>query len=322
VLTILSVVFGAAFLIAVLLLWAGAAERSKQSQAAQRRLDSLVSAAPVAAEEVVDLRKQERLSTLPWLDRWLAQVNIIRPLRLLLYQADLQWSAESLILSSVGCWAAGSFLLYLRTGAGLLAMIGGLAAAAIPGAYVWHKRSQRFLAIEKLLPPALDMMVGALRAGHSLTSAIGMIGREMAPPISTEFRKCYDEQMFGIETRTAMLNFVARVPMQPLRIIATAILIQKESGGNLAEVLEKAAYVIRERFQLQRQISVHTAQGRLTGWILALLPVVLGFLLYLIRPEHFSLLWKRPAGLRMLYGSVIMTILGTLIIRKIVRIRV
>ena len=119
-----------------------------------------------------------------------------------------------------------------------------------------------------------------------------------------------------------MENLVTRVPLQDLRIMATAILIQKESGGNLAEVLDKAAYLIRERFRLRRQVRVHTAQGRLTGWILSLLPVVLGFLLHLVNPETMSLLWTRPIGIKLLEGTVVMTIVGGLIIRKIVNMEV
>jgi len=119
---------------------------------------------------------------------------------------------------------------------------------------------------------------------------------ESPDPIGGEFRICFEEQNYGLELRTAMENLIARVPLQDLRIVATAILIQKESGGNLAEVLDKAAMVIRDRFRLRRQVQVHTAQGRLTGMILSLLPVVLGFLLYLINPETMRLLWTRPMG--------------------------
>ena len=144
------------------------------------------------------------------------------------------------------------------------------------------------------------------------------MARECPDPVSTEFRICFDEQNYGLELRTAMDNLVTRVPLQDLRIVSTAILIQKESGGNLAEVLEKTGHVIRERFRLKRQVMTHTAQGRLTGLILTLLPIVLGILLYLVSPETMSLLWTRPIGVKLLYASGAMTIIGGLIIRKIV----
>jgi tight adherence protein B len=161
-------------------------------------------------------------------------------------------------------------------------------------------------------------MVSALRVGHSLNSALSLVSRECPDPVSTEFRICYDEQNYGLELRTAMDNLVTRVPLQDLRIVATAILIQKESGGNLAEVLEKTAHVIRERFRLKRQIMTHTAQGRLTGIILTLLPVVLGILLYMISPDTMSLLWKREIGVKLLYASAGMTVIGGFIINRIV----
>jgi tight adherence protein B len=144
------------------------------------------------------------------------------------------------------------------------------------------------------------------------------VADESAEPIGGEFRICFDEQNYGLELRAAMDNLVTRVPLQDLRIAVTAILIQKESGGNLAEVLDKTAYVIRERFRLRRQVRVHTAQGRLTGWILSFLPVVLGIALYLINPDTMSLLWKREIGIKLLYTAAGMTIAGALIIRKIV----
>jgi tight adherence protein B len=161
-------------------------------------------------------------------------------------------------------------------------------------------------------------MVSGLRAGHSLVAALRLVAYESPEPISSEFRICFDEQNYGLELRTAMENLVSRVPLQDLRIVVTAILIQKDSGGNLAEVLDKASYVIRERFKLKRQVRVHTAQGRLTGWILSFLPIALGIALYLLNPQTMSLLWTRPIGVKLLIASGVMTITGSLIIRKIV----
>ena len=321
---IIAVVFLAAFAIVVLLMSAGGAERSQQAQQTVRRLAAVV--APVAVgitdEALLDLRRPQHLSTIPWLDRLLLRADIFPRLRLLLYQADLKWTVGALMLYAVACWVAASLAIYWRTGGAWGAIAMGALGATVPFLYVSYLRSKRFAAFEGILPDALDLMVGALRAGHSLTSAIGMVSREMAQPVAGEFRKCFDEQMFGIETRVAMLNLVTRVPIQPVRVIATAVMIQKESGGNLAEVLEKAAYVIRERTKLRRQVQVHTAQGRLTGSILALLPIVLGVGLYFVNPEHFSLLWKRPLGLKMLYGGTTMCVLGILMIRKIVNVRI
>ena len=180
------------------------------------------------------------------------------------------------------------------------------------------KRKKRLAKFEEGLPEALDLIVSALRVGHSLNSALGLVTRECPDPVGSEFRVCYDEQNYGLELKTALENMVTRMPTQDLQIVVTAVMIQKESGGNLAEVLEKTAEVIRERFRLKRQVSTHTAQGRLTGLILTFLPVVLGCALYFISPKMMSLLWTTPIGIKLLYISSGMIVVGGLIIRKIV----
>ena len=151
-----------------------------------------------------------------------------------------------------------------------MALAAGVVLGVLPYAFVLFKRHRRFGAFEKNLPEALDLMVSGLRAGHSLLAAMALVARECAAPVGSEFKICFEEQNYGLEMKAALENLIARVPLQDLKITSTAILIQKESGGNLAEVLDKTSYVIRERFRLKRQIMVHTAQGRLTGLILTL----------------------------------------------------
>jgi tight adherence protein B len=174
----------------------------------------------------------------------------------------------------------------------------------------------------KLLPEALGHMVSALRAGQSLSSALSVVAREVPDPVGREFRLVFDEQNFGLDLRTAMHNLADRVPMADLQMVVTAILIQKESGGNLAEILDKTAAVVRDRFRLQQQIRIHTAQGRMTGWILSILPAVLGLILYLLNPEQMQVLWTRPVGIHLLWIAGAMNLMGLYIIRRIVKIRV
>src|SRR6185369_1036481 len=171
---------------------------------------------------------------------------------------------------------------------------------SIPMMNVLRKREKRFNRLRQRLPEALDMMVAGIRAGHSFTSAMGMVARESPEPVKREFRQCYDAQNFGLDLRHAMLNLGYRVPTRDIRMITAAVLIQKETGGNLTEILEKVSILIREDFRLQRQVQVHTAQGRLTGWILSILPLVLGVALYMVNPKQMSVLWERPVGLKML----------------------
>jgi len=316
---IILVVFLGAFAVFALLMVAGGSGASQQTKKVLATLDSaLATSWTNSSDQVVDLRKQELFSAIPWIHRWLMKIELAPRLRLLLYQANVRWTAGGLLLSSGIAFAIPSYLVYLKTGSTLVGLGVGVATAFTPLLYVLFRRGQRFKKFETGLPDALELMVSALRVGHSLNSSLSLVARECADPISTEFRICFDEQNYGLELRTAMDNLTTRVPLQDMKIVTTAILIQKESGGNLAEVLEKTAHVIRERFRLKRQIMTHTAQGRLTGLILTLLPVVLGVLLYFINPKSMSLLWTRDIGIKLLWTSAAMTVVGGLIIRKIV----
>jgi tight adherence protein B len=318
-LLLLALVFSSVFVVAGLLMTATRTSASQQTEQTLNVLQAALATSKLAsADTAVDVRKEELLSAVPWLNRWLLKLEVAPRLRMLLYQADLKWTAGSLLLMSILCFMIPAYLIYLRTGTLTFSLLIGLLLGAAPFIYMFHKRTQRFDKFEQGLPDTLDLMVSALRAGHSFNSALGLAADESPNPIGKEFRICCDEQNYGLELKTAMSNLSVRVPLQDLKIVITAILIQKESGGNLAEVFDKAAYVIRERFRLKRQVRVHTAQGRLTGWILSFLPVVLGIALYLINPESMSLLWTRPIGIKLLYLSGSMTIVGALIIRKIV----
>ena len=319
---IIIAVFAAVFLVAALLLTAAGAGKVEQQKQTLNRLDSLLVGVRNTRDEVLDVRREELLSTIPWMNRWLQSVDLFPRLRLLLYQADLKWTVGGLLLMSAFLWVIAANALYWRTGAVIFSIMLGSIAGAAPLAYVLRKRSSRFNRFEERLPDALDMMVSALRAGHSFTSAMSTAAREATQPVAGELKVCVDEQNFGLELRTAMSNLATRVPIDDVRMIVTAVLIQRESGGNLAEILEKVASIIRDRFRLKRQIRVFTAQGRLTGWILSILPVVLGLGLYMVNPENMSLLWKRSIGVKLLWTSGIMTLVGALIIRKIIRVRI
>jgi tight adherence protein B len=318
-LLLLLLVFIGVFAVLSLVLVAsgvGASQRTKQTLAL---LQSALAVSPTGSgDPIVDLRKSELLSSVPWINRWLLKVEIAPRLRSLLYQANVKWTAGGLLLMSGACFLFPTYLVYLRTGNVVLAGLMGLLIGGAPMFFVLHKRRQRFDKFEEELPEALDLMVSAMRAGNSLVASLSLVAEESPSPIGPEFRICFDEQNYGLELRTAMNNLLARVPLQDLRIVVTAILIQKESGGNLAEILDKTAYVIRERYRLKRQVRVHTAQGRLTGWILSFLPIVLGIALYMVNPDAMSLLWKRPIGIKLLYTSAGLTMMGAVIIRKIV----
>jgi tight adherence protein B len=298
----------------------GAQNKAKNVQS---RLDSaLATETPEVQNLVVDLRKDEQLSSIPWLNRKLTTLELTPYLRKLLDQANLNWSTGRLLSMCGACAVIPGAIIYYKFGLFLVAAGVGVVLGLAPLGFVYFKRSRRFSAFEQGLPEALDLMVSGLRAGHSLIAAMGLVGRECPDPVGGEFKTCFEEQNYGLELKNALDNLTDRVPLQDLRIVSTAITIQKESGGNLAEVLDKTAYVIRERFRLKRNIRTHTAQGRLTGWILTLLPVVLGLAIYTINPTMMSVLWTREIGIKLLWAAAIMIVIGGLVIRKIVNMEV
>jgi tight adherence protein B len=299
--------------------WSGAGNGREKKQVIAALTTALGQERKQKAAPVLDFRKRELFSSIPLLNKLLARVDLMPRLQKVLSQAELKGTPGALLLMSMACFAGPAYLIYLRTGSIFLSLPVGGALGFIPLGYVMIKRGRRFGKFEQGLPDALDLMTSALRVGHSFNAALSLVTRECADPIGSEFRICFDEQNFGLELRTALENLMARIPLQDLKIVVTAILIQRESGGNLAEVLEKTAYVIRQRFRLKRQVMVYTAQGRLTGWILTILPVVLGIGLYIVNPDTMSLLWKREIGVKLLFAAGGMLVVGTLIIQKIVR---
>ena len=306
----------------LLIAWSGAGS-FRQNKQVLATLDTAIGT-PVKEKPapVVDFRKSNRASGIPWLNRRLESINIVPRLQRTIKQANMKLTVGALMLMCLACFAIPCYLVNLRIGSILFALVVGLVLSLLPIAFVFFKRGQRFKKFEAGLPDALDLMVSALRVGHSFSSAMGLVTRECADPVGSEFKISFDEQNFGLELRGALENMTARVPLQDLKIVVTAILIQRESGGNLAEVLEKTAYVIRQRFRLKRQVMVHTAQGRLTGWVLTFLPIALGVGLYIVNPDTMSLLWKRDIGIKLLYGAAASLTVGTLIIQKIVRMEV
>ena len=314
------VVFIGVFAIISLLVIASRTGASQQAKQVHATLDSALATDNTQEDRgnLVNLRKSELLSGIPWLNRKLLENELAPRLQTLLYQSDLKWSTGRLLAACAFCFAFPAYLIYLRFESIFIALPVGLLLGAAPFAWVLHKRTRRLDLFQEGLPEALDLMVSALRAGHSLIAAVGSVARECADPVGCEFKTCFEEQNYGLELKNALDNLIKRVPLQDLRIFATAIMIQKESGGNLAEVLDKTAHVIRERFRLKRQVGVHTAQGRMTGWVLTFLPVALGILLYFVNPEMMSVLWKNPTGIKMLWTASGMMVVGGLIIHHIV----
>lgn len=321
IIAVLSFVAVFAILAPILIWWSGVSKVDNKEKAVAA-LDTAIGIPLEVQSVVVNLRKSELISSIPWLNKRLEKMELIPRLRKMLAQAQLKWTPGALILMSLVCFGLPAYLVNLRVHSFLVSVLVGTALGALPLGYVWFLRRKRFMRFEQGLPEGLDLIVSALRVGHGFNSALGLVARECPDPVGPEFRIAFDEQNFGLELRAALENLLDRVPLQDLRIAITAILIQRESGGNLAEVLEKTSQVIRQRFRLKKQIMVHTAQGRMTGLILTLLPVALGFGLYFVNPGTMSLLWKREIGIKLMFAGGAMLLIGTLIIQKIVRMEV
>ncbi len=307
--------------IALPMVAAGSSDNSKKALAT---LDAALKneSTQVQRQQNMSLRKDEQLSSIPWLNKRLVKIELAPYLRKMLSQADLSWSPGRLLIMSLAFCLLPSYFLFISFQSYALALGAGAVGAALPFAWVVFKRARRFGAFEKNLPEALDLMVSGLRAGHSLLAAMALVSRECPEPVKSEFKICFEEQNYGLEMKLALENMLDRVPLQDLKITSTAILIQKESGGNLAEVLDKTSHVIRERFRLKRQIMVHTAQGRLTGLVLTCLPVVLGVGIYFVDPGMISILWHRQIGIELMWSAVGLIMLGGFVIWKIVDIDV
>jgi tight adherence protein B len=192
--------------------------------------------------------------------------------------------------------------------------------ACVPYAYVARKRTVRLHTFEEQFPEAIDLISRALRAGHALTTGLGMVADEIPKPVGEEFRRLYDEQNFGMSLPDAMRAMAKRVPVLDARFFVTAVLTQRESGGNLSEVLDNLASVMRERFKLKRQIRVISAHGRISAWVLAGLPPSLAGILFLLSPDFMSILWEDPLGVRLILIALTLQIVGTIIITRLVRI--
>jgi len=296
--------------------------QSGEGRVMRERLVALAQAAQRAPREDLALLRDELLSAIPAFNRLLSRSSRVSRLQKYLLQANVQMRPGKFLLITA------SFAAVLGLSAWLLRISGGvqLAAAAIgvviPFLYVAQRRKARFYRFATRFPEAIDLLVRAVRAGHSLAGAIEMIAQELAEPLAGEFRKVFDEQKFGMPMRDALLNLADRVPLLDVKFFVTAVLLQRESGGNLAEILEKLSYLIRERFKLMRQLRVYTAHARVTMLILMGLPICWMLLVSIVNPDYLRPLYSDSMGQKMIATAVIMQFIGYLLIRKIARIRV
>ena len=295
--------------------------KGPEAKRIERRLRALSAGGAGGAE--ASILKQRMLSESPPLQRLLLAIPRIQEADRILQQSGSSWSVAFFVgltlVMAVGAYFLASLIPLLHWAFAVLIAAG---AATLPFFYILRKRAKRMLRIVEQLPDALDLISRALKAGHAFPSGLQMVGEESQDPIAGEFRTVHDEINFGVAVPTALTNLANRVPSADMRHFVIAVLIQRETGGNLTELLANIAALIRERLKLRLKIRVLSAEGRLSAWILCALPFALAAVINLINPKFMAVLWIDPMGLNMVYAALVMMVLGALWMRKIIRIRV
>jgi tight adherence protein B len=297
---------------------------SKLQKRLSQRIQQIgaVSIVDTEVEQASNLLKAIKPNRYPRLSKILTTVGIETRLELLLVQADSKATVAEVFLRCLGFATAGGVLVALLKLPGMASGAAAIICGIAPLVILRFQRSSRLKAFNNALPEAIDIMARALRAGHSIGSAIEVISEQAQQPVAGEFGHVSREQSLGLPFRESLMNMSRRVASQDLQFLITAMLVQKETGGNLIEILDRTGYVIRERLRIHGEVRVKTAQGRLTGWILSALPVIMGTLINLLNPGFEGPLFHDPLGKMFLYGGCGMLVVGTLIVRKIVDIKV
>jgi tight adherence protein B len=277
---------------------------------------------PQARTAGVTILKATRTPTAPWLSALLGRLPGSSALAAMIKQAGKNWQVSFVILVSFLLAIFGWWVVSAIVPIALASLAVGIALGSAPYFYIYLLRESRFRRSEALLPEAVDLLSRALRAGLSLPSALETVGQEIAEPLGSEFRSLREEQKLGLPLRDAIMNLAERVPIDDVRFLATAMLVQMETGGNLTQILDKTGAVMRERVRLRGQLRIYTAQGRLTGWILCAMPFILFLLIGAVNPGYEKLLVTDPFGQQLIRVGLAMMILGVLIIRRIIAIKI
>ncbi len=292
---------------------------SKSQRLVARRIAGIrASGYEAGSVEALELLKVEPVTRFDWLNQLIHKYPIARMLEMRIMQADSKTTPAMLLVATFGLAIVGfiSVSLFFNVIAAQLAV--ACVFGYIPFGYISIKRSRRIDAFNKGLPDAIDMMGRALRAGHAMTASISMVAEQSAEPVRSEFGEVFKQQNFGLPLRDAFMQMLDHVPSPDLRVVVTGILVQKETGGNLADILDRTAHTIRERLKIQGEIRTHTAQGRMTGWILCSLPIVMLIVINIVNPGYSKILLDTHIGQLLCYLGVGLLSVGGLIIRAII----
>ena len=285
--------------------------------ALRRRLGARTSTRVAAGVQ----REIQRLSNMPVFDRLLAsRGGMVAPVERLIEQSGVKTTVGVVLLSSGCLFMLGVLGGQLWFASLLMGLLLGVGLLILPVVYLRWKRTRRVRRFEELFPEALDLMTRAMRGGHTFITALGMVAEELPEPIAAEFKLLHDQQNFGMPVNEALRGFGERMPLLAAKFFVTAVVTQRESGGNLTEVLDNLANVIRERFMVMRQVRVKSAHGRITGWILVAMPPTLAVILGIVSPHYYDAMLAERIGIQMLVVAIVLQVTGALIIRKIINV--
>ncbi|HET9481598.1 MAG TPA: type II secretion system F family protein [Candidatus Polarisedimenticolia bacterium] len=305
------------------LLWEWFSERRRMKQITERLGDMGKGGARVpGGDPFGDLFREGAEKESSWLLPVVSRLPHGRDLQHLLDQADINWRVGTYLLVSIGVATAFGFVALIFTRIPYIAVAFAAFAATLPYMYVRRRKTKRLRAFEENFPESIDLLGRAIRAGHAFSTGLQLVAEEAPQPIGMEFRRVFEEQKFGLSLEDSLLALADRIELLDMRIFVTAVLIQREVGGNLAEILDKISYTIRERFTIERQVRVYTAQGRFTGYLLAALPFGVGFLIFMLNREYMTILWERPVGRLLMAVALVLQVIGFFIIRKIINIKI
>jgi tight adherence protein B len=297
-------------------------QRNARARLIKDRLANVQKAPEREPDEELALLRDEQLSQIPALDTLLRRSARVSAIQDALTQAGMRFRAGNFLMLCILCGALAGLAAVLYTKNPAIAWAALVIGCVLPYSFVSYRRQKRFEKFEELFPEAIDTLARAVRAGHAFTTALEMISNEVTEPLAGEFRKLYEEQKFGMPVRDALMNLTERVPLVDVKFFVTAVMLQRETGGNLAEILDNLSYVIRERFKIQRQVRVHTAQGRLTMALLMAMPPTVVAILLVFSPDFVKPLFYDPIGHALLVVSIALQTVGYFVIRKIIKIQV
>jgi tight adherence protein B len=312
------------FVVVAVTIFAGVSLFDQRTAQARILRDRLTNVQKTPEQTVPDaaLLRDELLSRIPAFDTLLRRSERVSVLQKMLAQGSLDVRAGNFLMLCVVSAIVLAVIAIIAGGNLLFGWAGLLAGFFLPYAWATHMRNKRFQKFEEKFPEAIDTLARAVRAGHAFTTALEMIANEVSEPVAGEFRQLYEEQKFGLPVRDALLNLADRIPLVDVKFFVTAVMLQRETGGNLAEILDNLSYVIRERFKILRQVRVHTAQGRLTMVLLMALPPTIVVIMQILNPGFIRPLFVDPIGHALIVGGITLQTLGYFVIRRIIRIQV